>query len=195
MENIKSSGEVREFETGSHRDMAVGKGRMDLVPSYSVLKCLAVLDEVNKCKGQGWRQYLIQALEYAERYLNEDDLHSLFLAASYSVCALGLYEGDKIVEGYSIKDTDDVYSMFSAGLIAISKHYEEGGAKYGDNNWKLGQPLHVLMDSGTRHLCKAIANIDDEPHLRAIAWNYMCAIWTEFYLPNMRDIKFDKKQN
>ena len=63
--------------------------------------------------------------------------------------------------------------------------------KYGENNWQLGQPMHVLMDSGMRHNCKAIAGITDEPHVRATAWNYLCAIWMDEHLPDMRDLKFN----
>lgn len=47
---IKDSGERREFETGAVRDMAVGKGRMDLLPWEAVM-------EVSKHAEQGAMKY------------------------------------------------------------------------------------------------------------------------------------------
>lgn len=96
---LKDSGARRDFDTGSRRDRADGKGRYDLVPP-SVLKNLAAV-------------------------------------------------------------------------------LEAGAKKYGDHNWKLGQPLSVFFDSMTRHLFQYWAGHVDEMHLHAALWNCMALIDTQ----------------
>lgn len=191
MNDIKSSGQTREFSTGSHRDMAKGKGRMDLLPADAVSKTISCLDAVKNGVAAGKKSSILLAFSEAEEYMTNGDKKHLCMAATYALCAVGMDEADKIVDGYTIDDKADVYSTWAAGLIAVSKHYESGAEKYGENNWQLGQPMHVLMDSGMRHNCKAIAGITDEPHIRATAWNYLCAIWMDEHLPDMRDLKFN----
>lgn len=191
MGDIKSSGQTREFSTGSHRDMAKGKGRMDLLPSEAVILTMDHLSEVTEIVALGKKECITYSFRCAEVYMATGDINNLYKAAAVALCAVGIDEGDKIVDGYNIDNSADVYSTWSAGLIAVSKHYEEGAEKYGENNWKLGQPMHVLMDSGMRHNCKAIAGITDEPHIRATAWNYLCAIWIDKHLSAMRDLKFE----
>lgn len=95
---IRDSGNRRDFGTGAVRDMAEGKGRMDLLP---------------------WK-----------------------------------------------------------ALIFVAKHFEGGAEKYGENNWKKGISLKSYMDSGLRHAAKVINAEDDEPHLRAICWNFLCLLET-----------------
>ena len=58
-------------------------------------------------------------------------------------------------------------------ILGVSLQYEVGALKYGENNWKLGMPLHVYIDSGTRHYLKARRGDDDENHHWAFAWNLM----------------------
>ena len=95
---IKDSGHRRSFGTGAVRDMAEGKGRMDLLP---------------------WR-----------------------------------------------------------ALMVLAKHFEEGAIKYGEGNWKKGIPLHCYLDSGLRHTAKVVNGEDDELHLRAVVWNFICMLET-----------------
>lgn len=96
---LKDSGQRREATTGSVRDRAVGKGRMDLLPFFA--------------------------------------------------------------------------------LEELAKHFEDGAVKYGDNNWKKGQPLSWYVDSAMRHLIKASRGQTDEPHFRAAAWNILCLMETK----------------
>ena len=91
---IKDSGLRRQTITGSVRDKAVGKGRMDLLPFFA--------------------------------------------------------------------------------LEELSRHFEVGAVKYGENNWAKGQPLSWFLDSCMRHLIKAARGQTDEPHWVAAAWNIMC---------------------
>jgi hypothetical protein len=104
---IKDSGTRREFSTGAKRDMAAGKGRMDLLP---------------------W-----------------------------------------------------------AAIMEVSKHCENGAAKYGEHNVDKGIPTHSFCDSAARHLAKDLDGWDDEPHLLAAAWNLLWAIQMEKKHPEMVD--------
>lgn len=96
---VKDSGERREFETGSRRDVRRGKGRFDLINPIS--------------------------------------------------------------------------------LRRLARHYENGGVKYGDHNWELGQPMMSYLDSAIRHIYAFIEGKRDEDHLAAVAWNAFSAIYTD----------------
>jgi len=63
-------------------------------------------------------------------------------------------------------------------LLEASKQFEEGAEKYGENNWKLGIPVNVFLDSAIRHYLKTLRGDTDEPHWRAFAWNLLSALWT-----------------
>jgi len=60
--------------------------------------------------------------------------------------------------------------MFRA-MHADARHLEEGAKKYGDNNWRLGQPLSRYLDSAIRHMAEFTMGLRDEPHLAAARWN------------------------
>jgi hypothetical protein len=62
-------------------------------------------------------------------------------------------------------------------LLEVSKHFEEGALKYGENNWQKGIPVDCYMDSAIRHYLKWRRGDKDEPHDRAFVWNLMCCIW------------------
>jgi hypothetical protein len=64
------------------------------------------------------------------------------------------------------------------GLEAVARHFEAGAIKYAPRNWEKGIPLHIYLDSGSRHGAKASANWIDEPHAEAAAWNYLCFLHT-----------------
>lgn len=75
----------------------------------------------------------------------------------------------------------------------VAKHCEEGAIKYGERNCERGIPIHSLIDSAMRHLAKYMMGWDDEPHLRAAAWNVLFAIWMEQKKPEMQDIPSREK--
>ncbi len=70
----------------------------------------------------------------------------------------------------------------------IALHCEEGAKKYGERNVEKGIPIHSFIDSAIRHLSCYMRGKDEEPHLRAAAWNILFAIWTEKNKPEMQDI-------
>lgn len=62
-------------------------------------------------------------------------------------------------------------------FLEVSKHFEEGAKKYGENNWQKGIPAYCYIDSAIRHYLKYLRGDTDEPHDRAFVWNIMCCIW------------------
>ncbi len=63
-------------------------------------------------------------------------------------------------------------------LLEVSKHYEEGCKKYGENNWQKGLPISCYIDSMMRHYLKFLRGDSDEEHDRAFVWNVLCCAWT-----------------
>lgn len=74
------------------------------------------------------------------------------------------------------------------GIWEVAKHCEEGAEKYGEHNVDKGIPIHSFIDSAFRHLAKYTMGMDDEPHLRAAAWNILWAMQTEIEHPELQDI-------
>lgn len=60
----------------------------------------------------------------------------------------------------------------------LAKHFENGAAKYGDENWKKGIPLRRYLDSGLRHAFQVLECKKDEDHVAAVIWNFCCFLWT-----------------
>lgn len=80
-----------------------------------------------------------------------------------------------------------------SAIMEVSKHCENGAAKYGEHNVDKGIPTHSLCDSAIRHLAKYLEGWDDEPHLLAAAWNLLWAIQMELKHPECVDTPWDKK--
>ena len=76
-------------------------------------------------------------------------------------------------------------------FLEVSKHFEEGCKKYGENNWQKGIPTHCYIDSAVRHYLKWLRDDDDEPHDRAFCWNIICCIWTCINKPELNDYMKD----
>lgn len=64
-------------------------------------------------------------------------------------------------------------------ILRLAQHFENGSAKYGDNNWRRGMPLSWFLDSAMRHLFKFMDGQQDEDHLAAAIWNCCCLLETE----------------
>lgn len=90
---------------------------------------------------------------------------------------------------FSQKRSWDPYTM----LLEASKQYADGAAKYGANNWKMGMPVQVCIDSAVRHYLKWLRGDEDEPHDRAVCWNLLCAIWTCKHKPDLNE--YHKEEN
>lgn len=79
----------------------------------------------------------------------------------------------------------DPYTM----ALEVSKHFEEGCQKYGENNWRKGIPVKHFVDSGVRHYLKHLRGDKDENHDRAFCWNMLCAIWTCNNKPELNEYR------
>ena len=79
------------------------------------------------------------------------------------------------------------FESWSGLFLDISKHFEEGAKKYGENNWQKGIPVHCYIDSAVRHYLKFLRGDKDEPHDRAFCWNIICAIWTCKHKPELNE--------
>ena len=155
---IKDSGERRQFNTGAVRDIQEGKGRCDLMP-------LDVVAKVIGGTGDG-------------------------VVADAMIDDIGLFQqtGDVKHLYYAIKVFTQVTCASTCTmLLEVSKHFEEGAKKYGENNWQKGIPVKCYINSAVRHYLKWLRGDKDEPHDRAFCWNIMCAIWTCKHKPELND--------
>jgi hypothetical protein len=79
----------------------------------------------------------------------------------------------------------DFFPDFHTMLLEVSKHFEEGAKKYGEDNWQKGIPTHCYIDSAVRHYLKHRRGDTDEPHDRAFVWNLLCCMWTCKHKPEL----------
>lgn len=57
--------------------------------------------------------------------------------------------------------------------------YERGAVKYGESNWRKGQPLMAsFIDSAFRHLTQLIGGEPTEDHAASVLWNIVGYMWT-----------------
>lgn len=161
MENeIKDSGEMRTFnDLGCHRDASTGKGRMDLIP---LMYAALLVDEKE-----------IEEPVFAEVYLFTRDYDINHIAKALKI---GI---DRLPQFKNLYDA----------MLQVSHLYQGGAEKYGECNWTRAMPLEVLIDSGLRHYCKAMGDIemDQEPHHRGFVWNMLCLMWTAENIPDAID--------
>lgn len=61
----------------------------------------------------------------------------------------------------------------------LAMHYTNGAKKYGDHNWKLGQPASRFLSSLERHVKEFSKGDGIEDHLAAIAWNAFALMYFE----------------
>ena len=150
---IKDSGNRREYESGAVRDIQEGKGRCDLMP----------LDVVAGFFRAGCN-------DKAARVMNK--------LSEYQISHSVVYLQDAVMDFMN----GDCFPDANTALLEVSKHFEEGAAKYGEDNWKKGIPESSYIDSAGRHYLKWRRGDDDERHDRAFVWNIMCLIWTHEHI-------------
>lgn len=88
---------------------------------------------------------------------------------------------------YSVLEYCGLYEDYPTMILEVSKHFEEGAVKYGENNWQKGIPVKCYMDSAIRHYLKHLRGDNDENHSRAFIWNILTAIWTCDHYPSLND--------
>lgn len=163
---LKDSGTRREFGTGAVRDVQEGKGRCDLMPLDVIGRFYRMCD-----------------------YISHDRPTDIF------ECLDDFKTTGHIAYLYKTiwKFIEDVYPDPETAFLELSKHFEDGAKKYGDNNWQKGIPVSAYMDSAPRHYLKWLRGDDDEPHDRAFMWNIVCCIWTMEHKPELDN--FTEKGN
>lgn len=187
---LKDSGDRREFETGAVRDMAEGKGRMDLIPwdvaikirgymySHYCVPCselvvTTLLDRfscIEWCLNDGTKEILEENFEMAAAY---------WIMAKYYYGNINMLADAEMVNHDRLSD-GTMDRIWATAMMDVAKHFEDGAKKYSDNNWRKGIPTWCYFDSASRHLMKYVLGWDDEPHDRAILWNLMCGAWTAY---------------
>lgn len=70
-------------------------------------------------------------------------------------------------------------------FLEVSRQFQDGCEKYGENNWQKGISTKWYIDSATRHYFKYRRFDNDERHDRAFVWNIVCALWTCFNKPEL----------
>lgn len=161
---LKDSGDRTEFATGAVRDMQTGKGRCDLLPLDVVADFVKLIKFENSVDPLA--ADVFDALEDFRGTGN----------GNFLVKALAAF-----------MSMDSSFPRWTTMLLEVSKHFEDGAVKYGENNWQKGIPVHCYINSGVRHFIKWLRGDDDEPHDRAFCWNIMCAIWTCKHKPDLND--------
>ena len=73
-------------------------------------------------------------------------------------------------------------------LMRVAKWYTLGGQKYGDNNWRKGQPQTACLGSMLRHITKYVMGDDSEDHLSAIVFNALSMMNVDMYLRDNKDV-------
>lgn len=159
---ILDSGNRRQFASGAVRDIQEGKGRCDLM-------ALDVVAEYYRIYA-GEEDSRYEIFHYISEFMNTGD-------------ALNLYE---------VLNVNEPFETSPDMFLEVSKHFEEGAKKYGENNWQKGIPVHCYIDSAVRHYMKFLRGDQDEPHDRAFCWNIMCAIWTCKHKPELNEYGKEK---
>ena len=165
---IKDSGDRTVFKSGGVRDIRLGKGKCDLLPLLEVAELL----EYSECNSADFfspvrhiYEYVASAKEHPHGY---GDATHIYRAICCFACEAKI----------------DVPTV----IIEVSKHFEDGAAKYARNNWRLGLDASCYLDSGIRHYLKWKRGDSDEPHDRAFVWNMLCMVWTTRNRPECNDI-------
>lgn len=160
--HIKDSGTRREFSSGAVRDIQEGKGRCDLLP----------LDVISR--------------------IYDDKTDKIGTSTIFNNINAFIETGmtihlENAIENFLLFDTPFGDANWCTMWLEVSKHFEEGCKKYGENNWRKGIPSHCYIDSAVRHYLKWRRGDKDEPHDRAFAWNLLCCIWTCEHKPELND--------
>ena len=117
-------------------------------------------------------------LDIVAEFLGDDVLRSIY---KYTV------DGDIYNLYEAIDQTERKFGIGYTTILEVSKQFEAGAQKYGENNWQKGIPTHCYIDSAVRHYLKWLRGDNDEPHGRAFVWNILCCIWTCEHKPELDD--------
>jgi hypothetical protein len=163
-DKVVDSGKRQEFNTGSVRDTAEGKGTPHLIAGEALNMAYNGLDGIVVQAPMTWFDVYFRILKYSEIVENkEQNIQAIYAAIVMTISMISNGE-DK---------------TYSSALTRLARHYENGAKKYEKNNWRKGQPISRYYDSTCRHIWKAIDGLKDEDHEAAIFWNLLAIIQTK----------------
>lgn len=91
-----------------------------------------------------------------------------------------------------VRDVQDGKPRFDLipveGLHRLADLYARGAEKYGEDNWKKGQPYSRAYASLFRHLIQWREGDRSEDHIAAVAWNAMALMYYEEQMPELNDL-------
>jgi hypothetical protein len=173
---VVDSGKRQEFNTGSVRDTAEGKGTPHLLAGEALQRILNQSMPYDATISY-LKQIETNLLEYGiVKQARTDGVNLLYTAGNLCLTYINKIES----------------VPYSGAFRRLSKHYENGAKKYDKNNWRKGQPISRYYDSAMRHLWAEFDGKTDEDHAAAIFWNIVAMIQTKLdiahgYLPKELD--------
>lgn len=157
---VKDTGNRTKFETGSHKDLAKGRGRFDLLP----LDTLAIIymNEYDNTQVMKFLSLVDKALKAPEVLAK---MHLLSNAVVYFI---------------------DMFLDISLEVVVkkLAVLYEAGAEKYEARDWEKGRPMEVFINSTLRHFFQYLNKEDDEDHATAVVWNLVSCMNTLDRLPS-----------
>lgn len=167
---VKDTGNRTKFETGSHKDLAKGRGRFDLLPIDTI--GLLYLNEYDNSFPVTFLSLIDRALIET---IHEKKIHLLSNATSYFI--------EIFLE-----------VSFEEAIKRLAVLYEAGAEKYEARDWEKGRPMEVFISSALRHFFQYLNKEDDEDHATAVVWNLVSCIDTIIRLPDMSYTKPEYKE-
>ena len=80
----------------------------------------------------------------------------------------------------------DLVSPFALQRLAAT--YAEGAAKFGDHNWRKGQPFSAVLNHVFNHITLYLAGDRSVDHLAHAAWGLFALMEQEETKPEMNDL-------
>lgn len=140
---IKDSGQRRDFETGSRRDVRQGKGRFDLLPARALRRLARHFEagavkygDRNWEKGQPLSVYLDSALRHTTIYMEGKTDEDHLIAAAWNLLCLADTE-ERIKEGLLPLGLSDLPRETPKGPPAVWHYFCE---VCGDSGEGTGEP-------------------------------------------------------
>lgn len=126
-DEVKDSGERREFSTGSVRDVRGGKGRFDLIPSYSLRRLAKHYEngaikygDRNWEKGQPLASYVDSMLRHGQDYLEGDRSEDHMAAVAWNAFAI-MFTEEMIRQGKLSKE----FANMPPRIVELPDHKEQ----------------------------------------------------------------------
>lgn len=180
-DKVLDNGDRQEFETGSKRDTAEGKGMPHLLPG-EVMNPIIFRDIDPSLIN-------IESLLFQYNLISSKDT---FEKETQIIVDASIRAMDYLMK----LENNSIYNT----MVRFSKHYENGAKKYGDNNWRKGQPISRYYDSAMRHLWRLMDGDIEEDHASALLWNLTCILQTKkdvargFLPESIDDFPYNKEE-